>query len=153
MKYISLDFGQLESPELNTPWNPPACLIRFETQEINNLGNNINQISTNVIFKFIMKDFSKHQLLCLDYSVMLAKKINGTLGASKVMENYFVDQDVNYIMEFVYNVIYREDLNTDLGGTGLIENVNIGLLEVEKLSDTEGEGFASDGLLIIPPLV
>lgn len=147
MKHISLDFGQLENSQMSSPWNPPACFIRFETQDISPVGNHCNQVTTYMTVKFVMKDFSKQQLLCLDYSVMLGRKINNVCGSVKVSENYFIDQDVNYVMEYVFRIVYMEDMNSceDLTA-GTLDQINLGLKEVDDISDNQGEGFAKDGI-------
>lgn len=151
IKHVALNTRQYENPEINTPYNTPAVFISFENQDIVNLGQNHNQVTTNIIFKFIMRDFNKDQLLCLDYSSILGKKINGFLGAQKVGENYYIDQDMNYVLDLVFRYIYVEDMNAECEFTeGVIEQINIELDEVQTLTQEEGQGFASDGVDISP---
>lgn len=147
MKHIALNTNQLTSSERNGVWNTPAVFISFETQEVNQLGNGTYQVVNNVTFQFVMKDFNKDQLLCLDYSVMLEKKLNNFLGLRKVMNNYIIDQELNYVYESVFQIIYTEDLNScEDNQEVLLEDVNLGLWNVQTLEDTDGQGFAKDGI-------
>lgn len=147
MKHIALNTNQLTSSEKNGVWNTPAVFISFETQEVNQLGNGTYQVVNNITFQFVMKDFNKDQLLCLDYSVMLEKKLNNFLGLRKVMNNYIIDQELNYVYESVFQIIYTEDLNScEDNQEVLLEDVNLGLWNVQTLEDTDGQGFAKDGI-------
>lgn len=147
MKHIALNTNQLTSSEKNGVWNTPAVFISFETQEVNQLGNGTYQVVNNITFQFVMKDFNKDQLLCLDYSVMLEKKLNNFLGLRKVMNNYIIDQELNYVYESVFQIIYNENLNScEDNQEVLLEDVNLGLWNVQTLEDTDGQGFAKDGI-------
>ncbi len=149
LKHIALDTNQLENTEKNSPWNTPAVFISFETLSVNLLSNNVYSNIVNITFKFVMKDFNKDQLLCLDYSQMLERKLNGFLGMIKYMNNFSIDQDMNYVYSSIFQINFNEDLtDTSTLKTATFADINMDLDNVQNISDEEGQGFASDGINI-----
>lgn len=151
MKHIAMDYNQVSNPSASSTWNTPAVFISFQTYDISQLSNSIYQTTTDINIKFVMKDFSTNQLITLKYVEMLKKKLNGFLGLFLVNYNYYIDQDVNYQMDIVFRLTYREDLtNPEENIEGILEQINLGLQEVEDFDDETPEGFAKNGVDISP---
>ena len=150
MKHIALDTQQIENPEKNSPWNTPAVFISFDTQTVEYLNNNVYQNVVNVNFKFVMKDFHTHQLLCLEYSTMLEKKLHSFLGLTKVMNNFETNQDQNYVYTSIFQMTYQEDLSdcSDNIDTEII-GLELYLNNIQNFEDTDGQGFASTSGMIV----
>lgn len=150
LKHIALDTNQIENPEVNSPWNTPAVFISFDTQSVEYLNNDVYQNVVDINFKFVMKDFNTHQLLCLEYSQMLERKLHKFLGLTKKMNNFQTNQDMNYVYTSVFQMTYQEDLSdcsnefdTEIIGLELYLN------SIQNFEDTEGQGFASTSGMIV----
>jgi hypothetical protein len=153
LKHVAMNYNQLDNPEGSKPWNTPAIFISFETADISLLSANVYNTTSNITFRFVMKDFSNTQLITLKYVEFIKRKLNGFMGLHLIDYNYYIDQDVNYVMDIVFQITCTEDLtNTEESIEAIFEQVNLSLQEVDSFDDISPEGFASAGMdLVILP--
>ena len=153
LKHIALYQSQDIETEKNIPWNSPAVFIQFKDNiRVGLLGGGVMETIAQISVRFLMKDFNVNQLLTLEYSDMILKKLHGRgeMGSLVKIDDYTdINADSLYTYEIIFQYRYVENMNCDDACImSEFENINLALIEVDDLASTSGRGFAKDGINI-----